>query len=285
MNRAYRGFAILAVVAASLRCAAGASCARVVLPSRVEAAPGKLTLADLLAPDACAQLRQAAQQVSLGSVPQAGSVRVLDGQQLRALIESMAARANLSVIQTAALQIPARITVRRAGATKSCAELAGFLTGAALQEKIAATPPDWKQEIDCAGAPRIPEETELELVRTGWNAVLQRWEFALRCVQSEDCLPFLLWVRVPRALAAQMAESSSGSARGLPALETKGTERVVKSGQSATLIWDQAGIRVVLPVTCLDAGSLGEFVRVRLKSAPRILRAKVSGEGMLRASL
>jgi flagella basal body P-ring formation protein FlgA len=51
------------------------------------------------------------------------------------------------------------------------------------------------------------------------------------------------------------------------------------------LRWDQGGIRVVLPVTCLDGGGLGEHVRARLKSAARILPAEVLQDGTLRASL
>jgi len=64
-----------------------------------------------------------------------------------------------------------------------------------------------------------------------------------------------------------------------------GAERLVKPGQTATLTWEQAGLRIVLPVTCLDAGGLGQFVRVRFKNAARILRAEVMGKAILRASL
>jgi flagella basal body P-ring formation protein FlgA len=60
---------------------------------------------------------------------------------------------------------------------------------------------------------------------------------------------------------------------------------LVKPGQIVTLTWDQRGIRIVLPVTCLDAGGMGQFVRVRLQNAPRVLRAEVVGQAMLRASL
>jgi hypothetical protein len=41
----------------------------------------------------------------------------------------------------------------------------------------------------------------------------------------------------------------------------------------------------VLPVTCLEAGGLGQFVRIRFKNAARTLRAEIVGAGMLRASL
>jgi flagella basal body P-ring formation protein FlgA len=62
-------------------------------------------------------------------------------------------------------------------------------------------------------------------------------------------------------------------------------EQLIKPGQTATLRWDEGGIRIVLPVTCLDAGALGQTVRVQFKNARRILRAEILSDGTLRAGL
>jgi flagella basal body P-ring formation protein FlgA len=78
---------------------------------------------------------------------------------------------------------------------------------------------------------------------------------------------------------------ATSSARARAKTVENGGERLVKPGQTAMLTWEQAGIRVVLPVTCLDAGGLGQFVRVRFKNAARTLWAEVIGESTLRASL
>jgi hypothetical protein len=99
----------------------------------------------------------------------------------------------------------------------------------------------------------------------------------LRCMQREDCIPFLVWAHADRTPPA--AESDPPKAAGAA------VESLVKSGQTATLTWDEAGIRVVLPVTCLEAGGLGQLVRVQFRNGARILRAEVVGSGALRATL
>jgi hypothetical protein len=280
-------------VAASLPCLAETVCSEVAVEASVEAEQGELTLADLLARGACPQLREAAKQVSLGKVPRPGSVRVLDGRQIRRLLEGLAGG---SLKETVSLQIPERIVVQRAGAAKSCAEIARFVASAAPAQDVASVPSQWRDDLDCAAARGIPENTPLELTKTAWNEALQRWEFALRCVRPEDCVPFLVWAHGEKTTPAGVANAQSGAVRRItilagssPQLLTKagesGAARLVKPGQAATLTWDQAGIRVVLPVICLDAGGLGQFVRVRLKSAARILRAEVVGEAALRVSL
>jgi hypothetical protein len=190
--------------------------------------------------------------------------------------------------------IPERIVVRRRGAAKSCAEIAEFVAGSAAAEDMAKLDSRWREDLDCAGAQRIPENAPLELGKSGWSAALERWEFALHCARPEECIPFMVWVPgskaevAPKALAqteaTRRASASGEFAQGLGG-GANGAQRLVKAGQTATLTWDEAGIRVVLPVTCLDAGGLGQFVRVRLKNTARTLRAEVVGRGTLRANL
>jgi hypothetical protein len=280
--------------AASLRCAAQSACRDVAVRASVEAGQGELTLADLMGRDTCPHLREAAAQVRLGAVPRSGSVRVLDGRHIRFLIEELANHREQNVQGAAAMQIPARIVVKHAGATKSCAEIAQFVAGAAASQDLAKAPSRWREDLDCAAARGIPEDTPLELTRTTWSAASERWEFALRCARPEDCVPFLVWVHGRKTPGVGFATSQSGTSGRFTAseesplpfrTEVNGAGRLVEPGQTAMLTWDQAGIRVVLPVTCLDAGALGQFVRVRFKNVARILRAKVVGEGTLRASL
>lgn len=275
--------------AGSVPCAAEPVCTQVTVEARVEAGPGRLTLADLLAPEACAQLRQAAAQVSLGMGPRPGSARVLDGRRVRFLLEGLAIRTEQNV-KAARLQVPERIVIEREETTKSCSQIAGFLAGATSTGDRAAIPRRWQENLDCAGGRGIPESAPLELTRTTWNAASQRWEFALRCTRPEDCVPFLVWVRQEETTSS--IQVAGGRDATLPAASSIRAESrastpgsLVKPGQTAMLTWEQDGIRVVLPVTCLDAGGLGQFVRVRFKNAAGTLRAEVVGEGSLRASL
>jgi len=292
-------------VAASLRCGAESACGKVTVEASVEAGQGELTLADLLGGGTCPLLRQAAAQLNLGTVPRAGSVRVLDGRRVRLLIESLANHeladnlltnhlanhrltnhAEPSEKEAASIEIPERIVVQRAGATKSCAEIARFVASAAPAQDMAGAPGRLGQNLDCAAIRGIPEGAPLQLTRTKWNPALRRWEFGLRCARPEECVPFLVSAHVVdaqsrRASPAFLAESS---ARVPIKAGASGAKRLINTGQTAILTWDQGGIRVVLPVTCLDGGELGEFVRVRFKNAAGTLRAEVVGEGTLRAA-
>ncbi len=278
------------LAAASPRCGAEPICAEIAVEASVEAGPGALTLADLLGRGTCPQLLAAAARVSLGAVPRAGSVRVLDGREVRRLLEKLAgglAGEAVNMGKLSSVAVPDRIVVKRRGTTKSCAEIARFVAGAAAAQDLANAPSRWRENLDCAAARGIPEDTALELTKTRWSAASERREFALRCARPQDCVPFLVWVHEPGAAAGEkvLGFAALGGYSARPQAGASRQERVVAPGQTATLIWDQAGIRVVLPVTCLDAGALGQLVRVRLKSAGRILRAEVVAQGTLRASL
>ena len=275
---------LMGAFAASLRCAAESDCAQIAVQANVSAGRGELTLAHLLEPGTCEPLRRMAAQVRLGSVPAGGSVRVLDGRQIRKMLVELS-DASLKPKTTVLILVPERISIRSPGATKSCADFAQFVASAAPAQGMAASS-GWQERMDCAAAPKIAQAIQLELTRTSWSAALRRWEFSVRCSLPEDCVPFLLWTREEDTARAALASERSGvTATGAPSLNENSSARLVKRGQTAILTWDQGGIRIVLPVTCLDEGRFGEFVRVQFKSTPRIVRAEVLGDGTLRASL
>lgn len=224
------------------------------------------------------------------------------------LIVAGMAAVSLPAVAESNRQIPGHIVIRRAGPIKSCAEIAGFISSTVPSSSdlssrdlsaIDSSSIDSAQtlsndrfelqELNCAAARNIPAGSSLELLKSSWNARLQRREFALRCARPQDCVPFLVWEAVPkRASAAGVDQSFSGRASSGPAPQgpTARMERqLVKSGQTAMLTWEQGGIRVILPVTCLEAGGLGQYVRVRFKNAARTLRAEIVGAGAVRVSL
>ena len=276
--------------AVPIRSTAQPACAKVAVESSVEAGQGQLTLADLLGPDICSQVREAAKQVSLGTAPRPGSIRVFEGNRIRVLLEGLASVATENPRDAARMKVPERIVVQPAGAMKSCAEIAGFLASAspAQDQDTVKAPGRWQENLDCAAARSIPQSAPLELIRTAWNAALQRREFALRCARPEDCVPFLVWTDERKKSGGSLRRAGFGAGPSAEALAKPGASAgalLIKPGQTAILTWDQGGIRVVLPVTCLDAGGLGQFVRVRFKNTAGTLRAEVVGDGTLRASL
>jgi hypothetical protein len=169
--------------------------------------------------------------------------------------------------------------MRRGDAMKSCAEISQFLAKAGEAQTIFAADQNWPAALNCTGAAGVPEAAALELLQVALNPYLQRWKFSLRCVQTPECAPFLVWMRGARA-----EQSPSSSHASLLGNDTNANSPLVARGQTALLTWERAGIRIVLPVTCLEAGGAGQFVLVRFQNAGRSLRAQVTGTGTLRAS-
>jgi len=284
MNQRFTAVITLGLAMLSLPCCAEPACREVVIRAQVEAAQGALRLADLLAPETCSQLYGRAAQVTLGAAPRTGSMRVFDGSDIRRLLEPLGEHSFGEHEQSLAINnshIPERIVVRQRRAAKTCAEIGKVITAADGSEEMSESS-RWR-DLDCAAAGNIPEDAPLELMKISWNAGLNRREFALRCTRSEDCIPFLVWIRGP-APATGLIPSFPSRALQAQKGEVK-TAPLVKIGQTAMLTWEQANIRIVLPVTCLEAGGLGEFIRVRFKNTSGTVRAEIVGAGTLRASL
>ena len=285
------------VMGASFYCGAEQVCVHVAVRATYETAKANLTLADLLAPD-CLLLHEAAAHVDLGAAPRLGSVRVIEGSQIRRLLIDLR-NEDTGLKKRMVLEVPERIEVRRSEAIKSCAEIADFLVRAVPVRSATGGQAFAEENLQCTAVRGIAAGSPLELSKTTWNIPLQRWEFALRCVHPEQCVPFLVWTRAQPRLSAKesAARGAAFEKRNLPVqfspqevekptkAEANRSGQLIKLGQTATLTWEQSGLRIMLPVTCLDAGGLGEFVRVRFKNTARILRAEVVGKAVLRAQL
>src|SRR5579862_6010827 len=270
------GFAIL-VSCASPGYAAEDRCRELLFRERVDVAGGGLTLEDLLA-ETCPRLRAMAGHVSLGQAPRLGSVRALAGEEIRARVAALVRRDELP--EGLVVDVPRRILVERRASVKSCAEVA---------RSIVRRPSDplpggiADGDFGCATA-GVPRAASLEVTKTAWDPLLERWQFALRCRNTEDCLPFLVWASSSRLSSDAFGTVSAAKVRSTGwvsgAVAPKGRD-LIKPGQRALLRWEQAGIRVVLPVICLKGGAAGEQVRVRLESSGEIMRAEILGDGTL----
>jgi hypothetical protein len=304
----------LAVSIASVLLGAGvpdshgqAACPVTVLAS-VTVPAGEFSLEDLLAPGSCAALRRAAARVRMGSAPLPGTMRVLAASEIQNALQTIARSAQpdggASPASWAAARIPERITVRRAGARASCAEIGAQLPGSPALR----TDPD--RVFDCGAAGRIPRDAPIEFALPVWDAALASWDVRARCVHPTDCVPFLVRVRQDapaRAVSDETGSPQVGSHQveshqpafyssasyqtaWVSSAESRGASRdpvhgaLVRSGQKVTLLWDQNGIRVVVPAVALDAGESGEPVRARIVGAPGLIHTRVMGAGELRVA-
>src|SRR5271165_2888350 len=167
------------------------ACGMAVVRSEVEIDAGVLSLGDLLAPGPCASLLLAARQVRLGAAPLAGSVRVFEGSQVRALFQKLQVQQPQSTELPGSWSFPERISVRRAGPRSSCADLAEQILAALPSSSLAAGARPVRT-VDCGAAGRIPQNAPLALSPAVWTPRLAGWEIAARCAHPADCVPFLV---------------------------------------------------------------------------------------------
>lgn len=274
------GIAILASSGVAAYAVEG-QCRSLKFQEQVEVAGGELKLSDLLAAGTCAPLRSMASHVSLGRGPRMGSVRVLSGDEIRTLVDVLLHRQEFP--SGLPVEVPRRILVGRQAPVKSCAEITRDIVSSPSDNLPSGIP---VEDFDCAAA-GIPQGASLEVAKTKWEPLLERWQFTLRCQRSEDCLPFLVWARTKKPSNHPLGVDDGGGAT----LRTAGwlarspapfgSGDLIKRGQRALLRWEQGGIRVVVPVICLEGGGVGEWVRVRLGNKAQTMRAEVLGDGTL----
>jgi Chaperone for flagella basal body P-ring formation len=107
---------MLAAIPAAMAVSADPACRITTVRAHIEVAEGSLSLADVLAPGSCPQLRAAATRVRFGVAPLPGSPRVLDGLSVRRLFEPLTATLDITASQ---FRIPERVVVERKEATLS----------------------------------------------------------------------------------------------------------------------------------------------------------------------
>jgi len=119
--------------------------------------------------------------------------------------------------------------------------------------------------------------------RTAGSAIVK-----LRCHDNHECLPFYVVVHGSkvRSLNGEAAGTrlQLASDRG-PLVEDTSFPRVIRGGDSATLILENADFRIKVPVICLQTGMRGQRIRVASKDHRRFFEGEVIGTGMLKGSL
>lgn len=193
------------------------------------------------------------------------------------------------------------IAVAEKGTTtksSTCAGIAAWMNGALQVRQLAGevAPSIPKQiaqgglqsrDLDCGGVPSLVSGTPLELVKSFYDRTLHSWEFLVRCAHASDCVPFL--VRRPQPATKNSMQPDPFAPSQVPSTPRINLRAMRHSllhpGETVTLVWDQDGIRVVLPAICLDGGNVGESIRVRTANGGRVLHAEIVNESLLRVIL
>jgi hypothetical protein len=215
--------------------------------------PGPVLLSDLLPANTSTIIRNAAASIELCRSPQPGTLRILRAEQV---LQSITPHADLFQ----RLIIPSRITIRHSGLTVSQSSvrdtISEFLRSHGWDGGL---PEDAKvdlPEISAAGGEAFAV-THLQ-----WDMQRQAIEVRLRCSITRSCGTFLGYVVLPQTMPGDsrtsLIRAISGSSR--PILGTTRPDAahppLVAKGKTATLILEDASMRISVPVICLEAGLL-----------------------------
>ncbi|HTA26023.1 MAG TPA: flagella basal body P-ring formation protein FlgA [Terriglobales bacterium] len=130
-------------------------------------------------------------------------------------------------------------------------------------------------------------------VRDAWLEVVQvtHWQedklkVELRCHDPRVCLPFYVVinqagtaVKSGQTMAADTEADAKHSVPEMPA-----EKPLMRSGDPATLTFADKGLRITMPVVCLENGQRGQRIRVASADHKRFYKAEIVGPGLLRAT-
>ena len=262
------------------------------LVSMVTVSSAKVSLSDLLPPEASAELRSAGSEVSLGGAPEPGSVR----QITRAEIESALAD-KAGILE--AIAAPDHITVQRASRRLSTAQIMtviasilgpgqsaeGLGPGVLLQTPVFYTGDDPGLQITQVEFDALHEITRLRI----WTS------------KEPENLPFYVTVRgrpqadiqlLDRKNAAHHAAADRPGSNGssddriaAPASVKHRPPQLVKNGVETQLIIEGPDYRISSTVVPLQSGALGDQVRARDPVTRKVVTAQVVAPGVLKGTL
>lgn len=99
----------------------------------------------------------------------------------------------------------------------------------------------------------------------------------LRCQGENTCLPFYILVHLP---APETAAIGGGALA-----VSKTAENVLRFGDHASMLIDSGLLHLRLPVTCLQAGAVGQTIRVAGPSHSKVYQVAVVDRSTVRGSL
>jgi hypothetical protein len=259
-----------------------------IVKKNIEVTGDEFFLADLITSDSCPALRHAASGIYLGATPLAGSVRVIDGGEVRTYFAGLEKHIGSEAPAWETANVPERVVIRRAGSGTSCRRVVEKLIATlhsspiGMSEAEANVPLDSSNaEVDCRGAGRIPENAMLETKKMAWNAASGSWNISVRCQHASDCVPFLVRVRAGNVLSDNLARLIPYSPH---AHEAATQKPLVCAGTKVTLAWEKDAIRVMVPAVALDDGVAGQAVRARITRSGYVVHAVVVSARMLRTT-
>lgn len=125
------------------------------------------------------------------------------------------------------------------------------------------------EQIQFLGTPRLKSPVQqVRIADVRFEPTLKRWRLRLTCVPSQACVPSIAAIASdePRALKPDVLVPRAVA---------------VHSGDRIQLVAEFPGLRMTIPVTCLETGAVGDRIRVR-DANRKILSATVQADKSLK---
>jgi len=246
----------------------------------VEVLNPKVMLSDLLSSYTPAEGKRRFPAMEICDSPQPGGTRLLRREQIVQRMRQSAA--NLD-----AVIIPDTVMVRNPGVpiTEELVRsaISTFLLRRGWQSGL---PKD-----SSLAFPRVVTAAEsafqIEVTRADWDSRQNAIDLHLRCLKRPGG-SFLAYLYLPDSFPQAARSDLLRTILSNPTVAERRSIRqpaLVTRGRPATLILQDATTQILLPVVCLQAGSLSQNVRVFDKMSRQVFEAEVVGRNLLRAGL
>jgi hypothetical protein len=219
----------------------------------------EVRLSDFLPPGAPGTLRAQAAQVMLGQTPRPGTVRVMDTVELEHQLRPELLHR---------LSFPPRMTVQRGGYTLESKAILEALQSALERRGITVK----LGAVDGSAVPPLVSSTpQLRVLDIHYDALRRRWNARIAIDNQPGAVPFLVTAAAAEPLSPYHAD----------AVSTVRIQPLLKTGQRAVLVLNDAGFHATIPVVCLESGIPGQEIRVRDETSGKIHHAWVSDGGTM----
>jgi len=107
----------------------------------------------------------------------------------------------------------------------------------------------------------------------------------MECVNSNECLPFIVDIRVGLGSEAQFAAIAKNAPRSLSTTPQGSGAPAVHSGARVTLMLDGEHVHIRIPAICLQGGAPGQLIRVTGTDHRLIYQAQVIDASVVKGRL
>jgi hypothetical protein len=251
------------------------------LRSSVAVRGDSIFLSDLLGAGVSGDLRSKAEAVTLGVAPTYGFTRNFSRSTLLAVLATNGFRADRFLV-------PAVVSVTRDARPITAIEVFEALRRALVNNNLSDLVPIKVEDVSLDAAVFVPpQECRLEVTQMSFDDLIGRARFRFWTPSSPSVAPFYVTAKLPRSPDFNSFREMSASSA-LPGSISRGHHLrepiLIQPGHQARLHLHSANSSLLLQVTPLQSGHLGELIRVRLPANGHVLQARVLPNGVLDAN-